>query len=162
MVVEGYQKSRLRARNVADAPKGGEDRLRGEAGRTVEERIADHHRDGIDAEIRFPNKGLAMWATHDAEFGAAPPFQLQPPAVRPDVGCDSGLQSPDHLSHCDRHGSARGAAGRRRRNQLRNARLPKRDRARVQPLRVGSVPALSEASIRPLMRWAFRLEGVHI
>jgi len=71
MVVEGYQKSRLRARNVADAPKGGEDRLRGEAGRTVQDRIADHLRDGIDAEILFPNKGLAMWATHDAEFGAA-------------------------------------------------------------------------------------------
>jgi hypothetical protein len=41
MVVEGYQRSRLRARNVADAPKGGEDRLRGEAGRTVQDRIAD-------------------------------------------------------------------------------------------------------------------------
>ena len=71
MVVEGYQKSRLRARNVADAPKGGEDRLRGEAGRTVQDRIADHLRDGIDAEILFPNKGLAIWATQDAEFGAA-------------------------------------------------------------------------------------------
>ena len=71
MVVEGYQKSRLRARNVADAPKGGEDRLRGEAGRSVQDRIADHLRDGIDAEILFPNKGLAMWATQDAEFGAA-------------------------------------------------------------------------------------------
>ena len=31
MVVEGYQKSRMRARNIQDAPKGGEDRLRGEA-----------------------------------------------------------------------------------------------------------------------------------
>src|SRR6202007_1142021 len=60
IVVEGYQKSRLRARNIGDAPKGGEDRLRGEAGRTVQDRIADHLRDGIDAEILFPNKGLAM------------------------------------------------------------------------------------------------------
>lgn len=71
MVVEGYQKSRIRAVNIADAPKGGEDRLRGNAGRTPEERIQDHLRDGIDAEIMFPNKGLSMWATQDPEFGAA-------------------------------------------------------------------------------------------
>ena len=71
IVAEGYQKSPLRARNIADAPKGGEDRLRGEAGRTPEERIRDHRRDGIDAEIIFPNKGLTMWATHDVEFGHA-------------------------------------------------------------------------------------------
>jgi hypothetical protein len=31
LVVEGYQKSRVRARNLDDAPKGGEDRLRGAA-----------------------------------------------------------------------------------------------------------------------------------
>ena len=71
MVVEGYQKSRMRARNIQDAPKGGEDRLRGEAGREPLERIKDHARDGIDAEILFPNKGLSMWATQDVEFGAA-------------------------------------------------------------------------------------------
>ncbi|HVN88766.1 MAG TPA: amidohydrolase family protein [Candidatus Binataceae bacterium] len=71
MVVEGYQKSRIRARNIQDAPKGGEDRLRGEAGRTPEDRIRDHLRDGIDAEILFPNKGLSMWATQDVEFGHA-------------------------------------------------------------------------------------------
>jgi hypothetical protein len=63
MVVEGYQKSRMRARNIADAPKGGEDRLRGEAGRDPRDRMRDHARDGIDAEILFPNKGLSMWAT---------------------------------------------------------------------------------------------------
>jgi predicted TIM-barrel fold metal-dependent hydrolase len=71
MVVEGYQKSRMRARNIQDAPKGGEDRLRGEAGRDPIDRIKDHRRDGIDAEILFPNKGLSMWATQDVEFGAA-------------------------------------------------------------------------------------------
>jgi len=70
-VVEGYQKSRIRVRNIADAPKGGEDRLRGEAGREPADRIRDHARDGIDAEIMFPNKGLSMWATRDPEFGAA-------------------------------------------------------------------------------------------
>jgi predicted TIM-barrel fold metal-dependent hydrolase len=71
MVVEGYQKSRVRTRNIQDAPKGGEDRLRGNAGRDPLDRIRDHARDGIDAEIVFPNKGLAMFATQDAEFGAA-------------------------------------------------------------------------------------------
>jgi len=71
MVVEGYQKSRVRTRNIQDAPKGGEDRLRGNAGRDPLDRIHDHARDGIDAEIVFPNKGLAMFATQDAEFGAA-------------------------------------------------------------------------------------------
>jgi predicted TIM-barrel fold metal-dependent hydrolase len=50
--------------------QGGEDRLRGNAGRDPLDRIRDHARDGIDAEIVFPNKGLAMFATHDAEFGA--------------------------------------------------------------------------------------------
>ena len=71
MVVEGYQRSRMRTRNIQDAPKGGEDRLRGNAGLTPEDRIRDHLRDGIDAEIIFPNKGLAMFATQDPEFGAA-------------------------------------------------------------------------------------------
>ncbi|HVC44852.1 MAG TPA: amidohydrolase family protein [Candidatus Binataceae bacterium] len=71
MVVEGYQRSRVRTRNIADAPRGGEDRLRGEAGRDPLDRIRDHALDGIDAEVIFPNKGLAMWATQDAEFGAA-------------------------------------------------------------------------------------------
>jgi predicted TIM-barrel fold metal-dependent hydrolase len=70
-VAEGYQKSRLRARNIADAPRGGEDRLRGDAGRDPQDRIRDHARDGLDAEILFPNKGLSMWATLDVEFGAA-------------------------------------------------------------------------------------------
>jgi predicted TIM-barrel fold metal-dependent hydrolase len=71
MVVEGYQRSRMRTRNIQDAPKGGEDRLRGNAGRDPLDRIRDHARDGIDAEIVFPNKGLAVFATQDAEFGAA-------------------------------------------------------------------------------------------
>ena len=71
LVVEGYQKSRVRARNLQDAPKGGEDRLRGEAGRDPVNRMEDHRRDGIDAEIIFPNKGLAMWATPDIEFSLA-------------------------------------------------------------------------------------------
>ena len=71
MVVEGYQRSRVRAVNIDDAPKDGEDRLRGNAGRDPRDRIRDHLRDGIDAEIVFPNKGLAVFATQDPEFGAA-------------------------------------------------------------------------------------------
>ena len=46
----------------------GEDRERNQTGRTPKERLRDHERDGIDAEIIFPNKGLAMWATPDPEF----------------------------------------------------------------------------------------------
>ena len=46
----------------------GEDLLRNKAGQTVEQRFADHAADGIDAEILFPNKGLAIWATPDAKF----------------------------------------------------------------------------------------------
>ncbi len=46
----------------------GEDLMRNQAGKTVEERLADHAADGVDAEILFPNKGLAIWATPDAKF----------------------------------------------------------------------------------------------
>ena len=70
MVVEGYQRSRVHKVSRDDAPQGGEDRLRGNAGRDPLDRIRDHQRDGIDAEIVFPNKGLAMFATQDAAFGA--------------------------------------------------------------------------------------------
>ena len=42
-----------------------------ECGADPVERIKDHIRDGIDAEIIFPNKGLMMFATRDAGFGMA-------------------------------------------------------------------------------------------
>jgi predicted TIM-barrel fold metal-dependent hydrolase len=35
------------------------------------ERLRDNTRDGIDADVIFPHKGLAMWATPDAEFAMA-------------------------------------------------------------------------------------------
>jgi hypothetical protein len=57
-VTEGFRPIRLRAIEF-----GGEDRERNQTGRTPEERLRDHARDGIDAEIIFPNKGLTMWAT---------------------------------------------------------------------------------------------------
>ena len=40
-----------------------EDVLRNKSGLTIEERIADQRRDGIDIELIFPNKGLLCWAT---------------------------------------------------------------------------------------------------
>jgi predicted TIM-barrel fold metal-dependent hydrolase len=63
---EGMQRSRM-----IDHQMTGEEAVRNKAGFTPDQRIADHRRDGIDAEIMFPNKGLSMWATTDAEFGAA-------------------------------------------------------------------------------------------
>jgi predicted TIM-barrel fold metal-dependent hydrolase len=42
-----------------------EDVLRNKSGLTIEDRIADQRRDGIDIELIFPNKGLLCWATPD-------------------------------------------------------------------------------------------------
>jgi len=66
VVNEGMQRSRL-----LDSRLAGEDDMRNKSGYTPEQRIRDHRRDGIDAEIMFPNKGLSVWATTDAEFGGA-------------------------------------------------------------------------------------------
>lgn len=65
-VSEGHRRDRLR-----DSSFEGEDQLRAKAGADPEGRLADHRRDGIDAEIIFPNKGLAMWATPDPVFADA-------------------------------------------------------------------------------------------
>lgn len=66
-VTEGFRPIKIRPGLKFE----GEDRERNAAGKTPEERLADHERDGIDAEIIFPNKGLSMWATPDAEFAMA-------------------------------------------------------------------------------------------
>ena len=63
---EGFRPIRLRS-----AAFEGEDRLRNQVGAEPEGRLADHARDGIDAEVIFPNKGLAMWATPDPVFSMA-------------------------------------------------------------------------------------------
>ena len=67
-----YQKTEgfrpLRIRNIKFE---GEDGLRNGAGTTPEERLADLAADGVDAEVLFPNKGLTIWATPDAEFSQA-------------------------------------------------------------------------------------------
>lgn len=65
-ITEGYRKTR-----IFDFKMLGEDGVRGKAGATVEGRRADHERDGIDGEVIFPNKGLAMWATPDPVFAMA-------------------------------------------------------------------------------------------
>jgi len=65
-VTEGFRPMKLN--NISFE---GEDAERNGAGKTPEERLADHARDGVDAEIIFPNKGLAMWATPDAKFAQA-------------------------------------------------------------------------------------------
>jgi predicted TIM-barrel fold metal-dependent hydrolase len=65
-VSEGYRPDRLRITEFE-----GEDKVRAEAGADPRDRLRDHDIDGIDAEIIFPNKGLAMWATPDPEFAMA-------------------------------------------------------------------------------------------
>lgn len=49
----------------------GEDALRNQSGTTPEERLRDLAADGVDCEVLFPNKGLTIWATPDAQFSQA-------------------------------------------------------------------------------------------
>ncbi len=65
-VTEGHRPTKIRQLKLE-----GEDKERDGAGYTVEERLRDHARDGIDAELIFPNKGLSMWATPDPVFSQA-------------------------------------------------------------------------------------------
>jgi predicted TIM-barrel fold metal-dependent hydrolase len=66
-VVEGYAPVKIR-----DLKLQGEDQERAAAGyRDPELRLKDHERDGIDAEVIFPNRGLQMWATPDPVFSQA-------------------------------------------------------------------------------------------
>ena len=65
-VVEGYRPTKIRI-----AAMVGQDKERNGSGATIAGRQADHKRDGIDAEVIFPNKGLAMWATPDPVFAMA-------------------------------------------------------------------------------------------
>src|SRR3990170_7614373 len=66
-ITEGYRPTKIR-----DLKFQGEDLERSRHGNAdPEERLKDHARDGVDAEIIFPNKGLAMWATPDPVFSMA-------------------------------------------------------------------------------------------
>lgn len=53
------------------ASLSGQDQARSRSGAGAENRLRDHALDGIDAELIFPNKGLAMWYTPDPEFAQA-------------------------------------------------------------------------------------------
>ncbi len=63
---EGFRPVRL-----SDLKFEGEDLERNESGKTPQERLAALDRDGVDCELIFPNKGLTVWATPDAEFSQA-------------------------------------------------------------------------------------------
>lgn len=63
---EGYRPDRVRVMSFE-----GEDWVRSKAGADVKDRITDNRGDGVDVEIIFPNKGLAMWATPDPVFSNA-------------------------------------------------------------------------------------------
>ncbi len=66
-IVEGYHPVKIR-----DLKMEGEDQERAKVGKSdPAERIKDHARDGVDAEVIFPNRGLQMWATPDPEFSQA-------------------------------------------------------------------------------------------
>lgn len=63
-VIEGHRPTR-----IADIKLEGEDLERSRAGsRDPEERLRDHARDGIDAEVIYPTFGLMMWASPDPEL----------------------------------------------------------------------------------------------
>jgi predicted TIM-barrel fold metal-dependent hydrolase len=69
---EKFQKTEgFRATKMQSVQLEGHELLRQKSGKTPEERIADLAIDGVEAEILFPNKGLTIWATHDAEFSQA-------------------------------------------------------------------------------------------
>jgi len=61
----------LRRTRLQDSIFEGEDLARNQAGADIGERLKDRARDGVDAELIFPNKGLFMWATQDALFAQA-------------------------------------------------------------------------------------------
>ena len=63
---EGYRPDRVRVMSFE-----GEDWVRSKAGADVQDRIKDNRADGVDVEVIFPNKGLAMWATPDPVFANA-------------------------------------------------------------------------------------------
>ncbi|HEY1426287.1 MAG TPA: amidohydrolase family protein [Caulobacteraceae bacterium] len=85
LITEGNRPQRVRAAKAPESPGSvgaagagaafsaldDEDSLRNASGRTVEQRLADHAADGVDAELMFPNRGLLSWATPDPVFAMA-------------------------------------------------------------------------------------------
>ncbi len=110
---EGFRPIRIR-----DVPFEGEDRLRNQSGKTPEERLKDLAADGVDCEVLFPNKGLAMWATPDAKFSQAHVPRVQ----RMGVGSIRPVQRPPradgvHRNRRHRRRDRRSAAHRQARLQ---------------------------------------------
>jgi len=67
LVIEGARPLRLR-----DFALEGDDLERAKGGRPdLESRLRDLERDGIDAEVIYPNRGLLMWASPDPEHNTA-------------------------------------------------------------------------------------------
>ena len=48
-----------------------EDRIRSQSGKELDARLADQTRDGVEAELLFPNSGLLCWATPDPVLAMA-------------------------------------------------------------------------------------------
>jgi predicted TIM-barrel fold metal-dependent hydrolase len=86
LITEGNRPQRVRAANRPESqgsvlgaagagavfsPLDEEDALRNASGRTIQQRLADHAADGVDAELMFPNRGLIGWATPDPVFAMA-------------------------------------------------------------------------------------------
>ncbi len=67
-IVEGMEPARW---NMDDSDLQGEDRERNAVTADPKERLLDQERDGVDAEIIFPNKFLVIFATRDPEFAFA-------------------------------------------------------------------------------------------
>lgn len=65
-IVEGFKPVQMNPSKFE-----GEDRLRTQSGADPAKRHEDNLRDGVDAELIFPNKGLVMWATPDPVFANA-------------------------------------------------------------------------------------------
>src|SRR5262245_43700256 len=67
LVVEGMRRTRVR-----DVAFEGEDLERAQGGRAeLAIRMRDLERDGVDAEVIYPNRGLMMWASPDAAHQTA-------------------------------------------------------------------------------------------
>ena len=97
-IVEGYHPVKLR-----DLKMEGEDQERAKVGKSdPDERLRDHARDGIDAEIIFPNRGLQMWATPDPVVRAGDVPGLQR-LVLGDFRAALRPHAPDGLHRDRRH-----------------------------------------------------------
>ena len=68
IITEGNRPWKIRTDTTDWGP---EDIERNKTGYTVESRLSDQERDGVDVEVVFPNKGLHSFGTPDAAFALA-------------------------------------------------------------------------------------------